>query len=128
MGNGTLVFVPAFDGMPAWPEATRAEARLRVTGQRVEFSDARARVYGTELSRIAGRIDLVPDQVPLTLDLQARGSAQDMLRFIKASAIDQWTDRALGGATATGAATLGLKLDMPLLGSDPARGSSCRGR
>lgn len=119
--EGTLSYLPAEEGYPAWPEVSRLDAKLRYDGQRLDFSDARGRIFGVDLTRGAGRIDLMQDHVPLTLDVQARGPAQDLLRYVKATPIDQWLDQALGSATATGGASMALRLDLPLVGTDPGR-------
>lgn len=119
--DGTFVMMPEEPGHAAWPEATRLDARLRVTGQRVDFNDVRARLMGVEVLRTSGSVDWMAPAVPLALDLQARGAAQNFLRYVQATPINGWTSRLLATAQATGAAQLGLKLEVPLVGSEPSR-------
>lgn len=119
--DGTYLMVPEEPGYPAWPEATRLDARLKVTGQRVDFSEVRARLMGAEVLRTSGWIDWMNPTVPLVLDLQARGAAQDFLRYVQATPVNDWTSRVLASAQATGAAQLSLKLEVPLVGPEPSR-------
>lgn len=119
--DGTFVMLPEEPGHPAWPEATRLDARLRVTGQRVDFSDVRARLMGTEVLRTSGSVDWMNAAVPLVLDLQARGTAQDFLRYVQATPVNEWTSRVLAQAQSTGAAQLSLKLEVPLVGPEPSK-------
>lgn len=119
--DGTFVMVPEEPGYPAWPEATRVDARIRVSGHKLEFSEVRGRLMGVDVLRTQGQIDWQQPSVPLILDLQARGAAQDFLRYVQATPINDWTSRVLSSAQATGNATLGLKLEVPLVGPDPAR-------
>jgi uncharacterized protein (TIGR02099 family) len=119
--DGTFVMVPEEPGYPAWPEATRLDARLRVTGQRVDFSDVRARLMGAEVLRTSGSVDWMNAAVPLVLDLQARGAAQDFLRYVQATPVNEWTSRVLAQAQSTGSAQLSLKLEVPLVGPEPSK-------
>jgi uncharacterized protein (TIGR02099 family) len=119
--DGTYLMVPEEPGYPAWPEATRLDARLRVTGQRVDFSEVRARLMGAEVLRTSGSVDWMNPAMPLMLDLQARGAAQDFLRYVQATPVNEWTSRVLASAQASGAAQLSLKLEVPLVGPDPPR-------
>ena len=119
--DGTLLYLPAEGDSPAWPEATRLDARFRLDGRRFDFSDVRGRILGMEVPRGTVRIDLAAPGVPLGLDLQARGAAQELLRFVQATPVDRWTARAMATATATGPAQLGLRLDIPLSGPEPGK-------
>lgn len=119
--DGTFLMLPEEPGYPAWPEATRVEARLRVNGQRLEFSEVRGRLMGVEVARAAGHLDWHVPTVPLVLDLQARGQAQDFLRYVRATPINEWTSRVLATAQAGGTSGLTLKLEMPIVGPEPAR-------
>ncbi len=119
--DGTFVMLPEEPGYPAWPEATRVEARLRVNGQRVEFNEVRGRILGVDVVRTSGSVDWLAPSVPLSLDLQARGAAQDFLRYVQATPINEWTSRVLALAQATGSTSLALKMELPLVGNEPAR-------
>lgn len=119
--DGTYLMLPEEPGYPAWPEATRVDARIRVSGRKVEFSDVRGRIMGVDITRTSGQVDWLQPSVPLALDLQARGPAQDFLRYVQATPINDWTSRVLAAAQATGPAALSLRLDLPLVGSEPAR-------
>lgn len=119
--DGTFVMLPEEPGYPAWPEATRVEARLRISGQQVEFTDVRGRLMGVDVTRTSGKIDWRLPHMPLTLDLQARGAAQDFLRYVQATPINDWTSRVLASAQSSGMASLALKLDIPLFGNDPSK-------
>lgn len=119
--DGTFLMMPEEPGYPAWPEATRLDARLKVTGQRVEFSEVRARLMGAEVLRTSGSVDWMNPAMPLVVDLQARGAAQDFLRFAQATPVNEWTSGVLASAQASGPAQLSLKLEVPLMGPDPSR-------
>jgi len=120
--DGTLVVMPQeSSASPVWPEATRVDARIKVTGQKVEFSEVRGRLMGVDVVRTSGLIDWMQPSTPLSLDLQARGAAADFLRYVQATPLNDWTSRVLSSAQATGPASIGLKLEVPLVGHEPAR-------
>lgn len=119
--DGTLAYLHDEAASPTWPQATQLNTRIRMGPAGVEFSDIRARVLGVDINRSSARLDWSTASMPLTLDLQARGPAQDFLRYVQSTTINQWLGRALEAATSTGPGQLNLRLDLPIDGPEPAR-------
>ncbi len=107
--------------VPGWPEAGRVEAKLRIDGRGMDFSEVSGRILGVEITRGGGRLDWNSVALPLKVELQARGPAQDFLRYVQATPVNEWTSRVLAAAQASGPAALSLAFDMPLMGAEPAR-------
>lgn len=118
--DGQLHYVPGDGEVTGWPEATRVDTRLRYEGQRLEFSELRGRLLGTELARASGRIDFAAPTVPLTLDVQTRGPAYDLIRYVQATPLHAATDRVLAEASASGSAQATVRLELPLAGPSEA--------
>jgi uncharacterized protein (TIGR02099 family) len=97
-----------------WPAFSQLKGELVFDRATMEIRNAQARVYGVELSRVHGGIRNLFERSVLTLDGQARGPLADMLRYVNASPIGEWTNRALAQATGSGSADLKLALSIPL--------------
>jgi len=110
-----LAYVPAAAGQPlAWPALEHVDAELIFDRGSMLIRNGRAKVLGYELNSVNGGIkDLLHKQV-LEIEGAGRGPATELLRFVKASPVDEWTSHALSQATATGAAGLKLGLQLPL--------------
>ncbi|MES2957938.1 MAG: YhdP family protein [Pseudomonadota bacterium] len=121
----TLAYVPDEPGRASpWPAFTQVQGELVFERNAMEIRNARARMYGVELTRVNGTIrDLT--QPLLRIEGQGRGPLADLLRYTEATPIGEWTGHALRGATGTGAADLTLKLEIPI--SDVPR-STVQGR
>ncbi|MFG5410255.1 DUF3971 domain-containing protein [Piscinibacter sakaiensis] len=127
----TLAYVPdrpARGREPAWrspwPPFTRLAGELIFDRAAMRIRDARAMLGSLQLSQVNGEIaDL--GQPTLTIRGDTRGPAAELLRFVTATPVDEWTGRVLGGATASGAAEMKLALTLPLqdLAHSTVRGS-----
>lgn len=116
--------LPARDGKPAfespWPAFSQLKGELVFDRATMEIRNAQARVHGVELTRVNGGIRNLFERSVLALDGQARGPLADMLRYVNASPVGEWTNRALAQASGTGMADLKLALTLPLHGGDAA--------
>ncbi|MCR5865850.1 YhdP family protein [Aquincola sp. J276] len=97
----------------AWPAFEQVAGELVFDRASMAIRQASGRVYGAALSRIEGGIpDL--DKPVLAMDGLVRGPGNELLRFVRNSPVDEWTDRSLSTATASGNADLRLALQIPL--------------
>ncbi|MDN3918785.1 YhdP family protein [Roseateles violae] len=110
-----LAYVPPAPGQPlAWPVLEHIDAELIFERGSMTIRDGRARTLGYELTGIEGGIkDLIHKPV-LLIDGAGRGPLAELLRFVRASPVDEWTGHAMGQATSTGQANLKLNLQLPL--------------
>lgn len=110
--------LPAHDGRPAfespWPAFRQLKGELIFDRATMEIRNAQARVDGVELSKVNGGIRNLFERSVLTIDGQARGPLADMLRYVNASPVGDWTNRALAQASGSGNADLKLALSIPL--------------
>jgi len=110
--------VPAIGAEPArespWPAFTKVSGELIFDRASMEIRNARAQLYGVELTRVQGGIRSLTDHAVLALDGSGRGPLADMLRFVNASPVGGWTGRALAQASGSGIAELKLALAIPL--------------
>jgi len=116
-----LAYVPPAPGQPlAWPALEHINAELIFDRGSMQIRNGRARTLGYELSGINGGIkDLIHHPV-LEIDGGGRGPLTELLRFMRASPVDGWTNHALTQATAGGMAALKLSLQLPLADIDKA--------
>ncbi len=109
---------PAVNDKPAWtspwPAFTQVAGELVIDRTVLEIRDARAQLGGVSLSQVNGGFRSLIDKPVLALDGVARGPLADMLRFVNATPVGQWTGGALARASATGNAELKLGLALPL--------------
>lgn len=114
--------IPASGSQPAydspWPEFTRMRGELIFDRATMEIRNAQARVYGVDLTKVSGSIRNLSERSVLTMEGGARGPLQDMLRYIDASPVGTWTNKALSQATGTGTVDLKLSLSIPLYDAD----------
>jgi uncharacterized protein (TIGR02099 family) len=110
-----LAYVPPEPGQPpGWPALEHIDAELIFERGGMLIRDGRAKTLGYELSGISGGIkDLIHKPV-LVIDGGGRGPLTELLRFMRASPVDEWTGHALSQASATGPAALKLNLQLPL--------------
>ena len=110
----TLAYVPSGpDGVSPWPAFTRIGGELVFDRNAMEIHNATARLYGVELAKVEGSIRDLANPV-LRIEGQGRGPLADMLRYVEATPVGEWTGHALRGATAGGNAELNLKLEIPI--------------
>lgn len=107
-----------------WPPMADVAGTLEFDRAAMRIRDARARIDGVALQGVHGGIEDLAHQRVLRLEGQARGPLADMLRFVNATPVGDWTGGALRQANAAGAADLSLALAIPL--PEPAR-STVRG-
>ncbi|AKJ27007.1 hypothetical protein AAW51_0316 [Caldimonas brevitalea] len=113
--DATFAYVPPEAGQPAaWPAFTQLSGRLIFDRTAMEIREARARVFGVELTQVRGGIANLYAGSVLALDGQARGPLPDALRFINETPIGDWTGKALARASGSGELQLKLGLQMPL--------------
>ena len=97
---------PAVNDKPAWtspwPAFTQVAGELVIDRTVLEIRDARAQLGGVSLSQVNGGFRSLIDKPVLALDGVARGPLADMLRFVNATPVGQWTGGALARASATG--------------------------
>ncbi|XHS79059.1 YhdP family protein [Burkholderiaceae bacterium UC74_6] len=105
---------------PPWPPFEQIDAGLVFERAGMQIVNGRARALGYELYGINGGIkDFSHHQAVLTLDGNGRGPLQELLAFMHASPLDEWTGHGL--AQATGSGNAGLKLSVALMLSDMNR-------
>lgn len=110
-----LAYVPARDGLPqAWPSLEQIDAELVFDRGSMQIRNGRARVLGYELSNVVGGIRELAHKPVLEIDGSGRGPAAELLQFMRASPVNDWTGQALALATSNGQATLKLGLQLPL--------------
>ncbi len=110
----TLAYVPSGpDGVSPWPAFTRVGGELVFDRNAMEIRNANGRMFGVELTQVNGAIrDLA--QPVLRIEGQGRGPLNDLLRYVEATPVGDWTGHALRAASATGNAELNLKLEIPI--------------
>jgi uncharacterized protein (TIGR02099 family) len=109
---------PAVHEKPAWvspwPAFTRVGGELVIDRSVLEIRNARAQLGGVAIGPVNGGFRNLAERPVLALDGLARGPLGDMLRFVNATPVGEWTGGALAQASATGAAELKLALALPL--------------
>jgi uncharacterized protein (TIGR02099 family) len=117
----TLAPVPSTPGSasePAWtspwPAFTQVSGALVFERDAMQFSQARGRLWGLELAEVQGRIHELGPQAVLAVQGQVQGPAADLLRYVRATPLHDWTGQALAAASVNGQAELKLALNMPL--------------
>ena len=110
----TLAYVPGTPETPStWVPFTRVAGELVFDRSAMEIRAAQGRVWGVELAKVTGGIRDLASPV-LRLDGQMRGPLADLLRYVNATPVGDWTHRVLAGASASGTAELTLGLELPL--------------
>ena len=116
----TLAYVPPArpGAAPSWPAFTKLAGGLVFDRIGMQIHKAQARLWGLELSQIDGAIaDL--DKAELLIGGRVRGPAADLLRFVRESPLDGWSDGRFRHASASGNAELKLALRVPA--ADPEK-------
>jgi len=111
----TFAYVPGEPRAASpWPEMTQVSGELVFDRVSMEIRNAAARIGETTLAGVKGGIRNLADRPVLALDGSARGPLADMLRFVNATPVGEWTGQALAHASAGGPADLKLALAIPL--------------
>jgi uncharacterized protein (TIGR02099 family) len=118
LGLAYVPDAPASGASPAyvspWPAFSRVGGEIVIDRGSLEIRSARAQWGGVVLSGVQGRIRSLGEGAVLAIEGGARGPLAEMLRFVDASPVGQWTGKALAAATTTGPAELKLALTIPL--------------
>lgn len=117
----TLAYLPpAPDGTPSsWPPFERIDGELVFERDGMQIRNARARMFGYEVSGVNGGIAHFGARPLLQLDGQGKGQITDLLRFVRSSPLDGWLSHALSQSVASGPATLKLGVQLPLWEGSP---------
>jgi len=110
----TLAYVPPSDVGTNWPAMEEVDAELVFERAGMQIKNGHAKVLGYELNSVNGGIKDFHHGRTLVLDGNGRGAGTDLLRFVRASPLDEWLGHALTTATAQGPIGLKLGLSMPL--------------
>ena len=110
----TLAYVPPSDVGMNWPVMEGVDAELVFERAGMAIKDGRARVLGYELTGVNGGIKDLQHGRMLQLDGSGRGAGADLLRFVRASPLDEWLGHALSSTTAQGPVALRLGIGIPL--------------
>ncbi len=126
----TLAYVPRAlqpAGQPAWPALEELAGELIFDHHTMQVKNASGRVQGHpgwQFTRVqAGIADLAHTRV--LVDAEGRGTLASALGIVNASPVAGFIEHALDRATATGDASLRLKLDLPI---DRIRDARVEGR
>lgn len=99
---------------PDWPRIEAIDGELLFARDRVEIVGRSATSSGVALSNVRVTIPSMIGQTHVLVSGQADGPAGNFLAFIQHSPVRGMIDRFTDGMSATGAARLQLKLDLPL--------------
>ncbi len=105
-------------GEPRWPVFTKVSGELVFDRLSMAIRDAKASVFGLDMTQVQGRIVNLEHDAVLEIDGGARGPLADGLRFVKASPVGAWIGHALDKASGTGLTELKLALNLPLTHTD----------
>jgi uncharacterized protein (TIGR02099 family) len=121
----TLAYVPPSDNGTNWPAMENVDAELVFERAGMFIKAGRAKVLGYELSDVNGGIKDLHHGRLLQLDGNGRGAGADLLRFVRASPLDEWLGHALSTTTAQGPVGLKLGIIIPL---DDVRETTVKGQ
>ena len=108
----SLNYVPTPE--QTWPTLEHIDADLLFERGSMLIRNGQAKTLGFDLTGVTvGIKDLIHNQV-LDIEGGGRGPTQELLRFMRASPVDEWTGRLLTTASANGTAALKLGLRIPL--------------
>ncbi|MGQ3054345.1 MAG: YhdP family protein, partial [Roseateles sp.] len=114
----TLAYVPHSDIGSNWPVMEGVDAELVFERAGMQIKDGRTKVLGYELSGVNGGIKDLHHGRVLQLDGHGRGAGADLLRYVRASPLDEWLDHALSTTSAQGPVGLKLGITLPLDDTD----------
>jgi uncharacterized protein (TIGR02099 family) len=98
-----------------WPVLSAIDADVVFDRNHLTVSGRSAKAYGYELSGITARLpDLEHADQHLFVDGQGSGPLAELLRYLVASPVNNWTGGWLAPADGSGTARLKIKLDIPL--------------
>jgi uncharacterized protein (TIGR02099 family) len=98
-----------------WPALSGIDAEVVFDRNHLTINGRSAKAYGYELTGITARLpDLEHADQHLYVDGQGSGPLAEMLRYLVASPVNNWTGGWLATADGSGTARLKIKLDIPL--------------
>lgn len=110
-----MAYVPAAEGQPLnWPMLERINGELIFERGGMQIRNARAKVFGYELSGIKGGIKDLLLAHQLEIEGVGSGPATELLKFVRQSPVNEASGHMLAAATASAAANLKLSLSLPL--------------
>jgi len=110
----TLAYVPHSDVGANWPVMEGVDAEVVFERGGMQIKDGHARVLGYELTGVNGGIKDLHHGRVLVLDGGGRGPGAELLRYVRASPLDEWLGHALSNTSAQGPVGLKLGLNIPL--------------
>ena len=118
--NTTFAFVPrslqSADARP-WPALTQLAGELVFDRLSMRVLGATGKLQGApglQITKADAQIADLAHSATVVVDAQARGPLKDMLGFVAVSPLDNMTGQALSKASASGAADLRLRLELPI--------------
>jgi uncharacterized protein (TIGR02099 family) len=101
--------------LPEWPQAEHIKGSFVFERGRMEIRGDTATTGGVALTNVVAVIpDLTIHDSMLEIDGNAAGPMQEFLKYVDHSPVLEWISRFTEDTQATGNATLGLKLRLPL--------------
>lgn len=99
----------------AWPAFEEVDADVVFDHARMTVTARSARVYGYKLTDVKAELPALADPAHvLRVVGKGNGPLQDLVRFVNASPVAQWTRHFTDNTQGTGNAALALALDLPL--------------
>jgi uncharacterized protein (TIGR02099 family) len=119
LDDGVLNYTPGEFGRdgkaPMWPLLEKIKGSIMFDRTRMEIVGDTAMTHGARLTNVKAVIpDLLSDVSVLQIDGHAAGTLQDLLQYTVDSPVARWIGHFTDDTRASGDATLGLKLQMPL--------------
>ncbi|MFC7288230.1 YhdP family protein [Herminiimonas glaciei] len=117
--DGGLNYAPdlfAKDGKkPMWPLLEKVKGTILFDRTRMEIKGESGKTNGADVSNVKAVIpDLLSDNPVLEIDGNAAGTLQTLVQYTLDSPVAEWIDHFTDETKASGNATLGLKLQLPL--------------
>ncbi|MDB6000976.1 MAG: hypothetical protein JWP52_2675, partial [Rhizobacter sp.] len=97
-----------------WPVLNKMSGEVVFDRTAMTLSNVQALIGGLPFTQVHGGIADMENQPVLMLEGMSRAPAGDMLHFVKATPIGEWTSHALRDAAVTGSVDLTLALRVPL--------------
>ncbi len=117
--DGGLNYAPdmfAKDGKkPMWPLLEKVKGTILFDRTRMEIKGESGKTNGADVSNVKAVIpDLLADNPVLEIDGNAASTLQTLVQYTLDSPVAEWIDHFTDETKASGNATLGLKLQLPL--------------
>ncbi len=103
-----------------WPALEHVNGELVIDRTSLAIRDATARLGGVDWHDVRGGIPNL-EAPELALDALGRGPLTEMLKFVGTTPIGGWMSGGLAQASASGSASIALRLNVPIEHADAAR-------